>query len=168
MQNVYEISDPDDEDYLGLMMVEVDSKLSTWLTISLILVLLIIVGTKEKINFNKYVNHETINGASLAFISITSLFLIFSIMGYGSEFSDPYGDIDDGDSDEFEYNDGFWGGLYLEDESSEGDVIKNEITWGPHIGFLLIMFLFTITLIGSVFSFITPVSYTHLTLPTTD
>ena len=156
MQNVNEITDPDDEDYLGLMMVDVDSKLSTWLTISLILVLLIVVGTKEKIDFNKYVNHETINGASLAFISITSLFLIFSIIGYGSDFSDEeFGDIDDGDSNEFEYNDGFWGGIYLEYESSEGDVIKNEATWGPHIGFLFIILLFTITLIGSVFSFIT-------------
>lgn len=156
MQEIEEINDPDDEDYLGLMMVEVDSKISTWMTIFLILSLLLISSRKEKINFNKYLNHETIFGTLLAFISISSIFLIFSIMGYGTDFSDEaFGDVDDGDADEFAYNDGFWGSVYFEFESDDGDTFTEEITWGPHIGFLLLIFLSIFTMIGSAAFFLT-------------
>ena len=102
MQEVKEINDPDDEEYLSSMMEEVDSKLSTWTTIFLIISLLLIASRKEKINFNKYVKHETILGALLAFISISSVFLIFSTIGFGTDFSyEIYGDVEDGDADEF-------------------------------------------------------------------
>ncbi len=112
MESVNEINDPGDEEYLSQMMADLDSKISTWMMFSLFLALLIIVGTKEKINVNKYVNHSTIIGTLLAFISITSMLFIFSAMGYGSDYSDnAYGDVDDGNAEEFEYNDGFWGKL---------------------------------------------------------
>ena len=124
--------------------------------LSLFLALLIIVGTKEKINLNKYVNHSTIIGTLLAFISITSMLFIFSAMGYGSDYSDnAYGDVDDGDAEEFEYNDGFWGKLYIENENSDGDSSIVSETWGPHIGFLLLIFLFIVTLLGAISCFIT-------------
>lgn len=156
MQEIEEINDPDDEDYLGLMMVEVDSKLSTWATIFLILFILLIASRKEKINFNKYVKHETIFGALLAFISISSIFLIFSTIGFGTDFSDEaFGDVDDGDADEFSYNDGFWGSLYFGSENGDGDVFSEEITWGPHIGFLLLIFLSVVTMLGAVAFFLT-------------
>ncbi|MCH1528075.1 MAG: hypothetical protein L7S49_07655, partial [Candidatus Poseidoniaceae archaeon] len=51
-------STPDDEDYLGQMMVDIDSDLSTWLLVSTILFLLIIVGIKDKIQVNKFFNHD--------------------------------------------------------------------------------------------------------------
>lgn len=156
MQDINEINDPDDEDYLGLMMVDVDSKLSTWLTIFVVLVLLSLAARKEKINVNKYLNHETIFGALLAFISISGLFLIFSTIGFGADFSEEeFGDIDDGDADEFEYNDGFWGGVYFELENNDGETTTEEITWGPHIGFLLLIFLSIITMLGSAAYFLT-------------
>ena len=156
MESVNEINDPGDEEYLSQMMADLDSKLSTWLMLSLFLALLIIVGTKEKINLNKYVNHSTIIGTLLAFISITSMLFIFSAMGYGSDYSDnAYGDVDDGDAEEFEYNDGFWGKLYIENENSDGDSSVLSVTWGPHIGFLLLIFLFIVTLLGAISCFIT-------------
>ncbi|GIR00406.1 MAG: hypothetical protein CM15mP9_1090 [Methanobacteriota archaeon] len=114
------------------------------------------MGTKEKIHINKYFNHATINGTLLGFISITSVLFIFSAIGYGSDFSDnAYGDLDDGDAEEFEYNDGFWGELYIEIENSDGESSINHTTWGPHIGFLLLIFLFIVTLIGSISCFVT-------------
>jgi hypothetical protein len=156
MEEIEDINDPDDEEYLSLMMEEVDSKLSTWTTILLILFLLLIASRKEKINFNKYVKHETIFGATLAFISISSIFLIFSTIGFGTDFSDEaFGDVDDGDADEFAYNDGFWGSVYFEFENGEGDTFTSETTWGPHIGFLLLIFLSLFTMLGAVAFFLT-------------
>ena len=156
MQEIKEINDPDDEEYLSSMMEEVDSKLSTWTTIFLIIFLLLIASRKEKINFNKYVKHETILGALLAFISISSVFLIFSTIGFGTDFSDEfYGDVDDGDADEFAYNEGFWGSVYFEFENGDGGTFTSETTWGPHIGFLLLIFLSLFTMLGSVAFFLT-------------
>ena len=156
IESINEINDPGEEEYLSQMMADLNSELSVWLTISLILTLLIIVGTKEKIHINKYFNHATINGTLLGFISITSVLFIFSAIGYGSDFSDnAYGDLDDGDAEEFEYNDGFWGELYIEIENSDGESSINHTTWGPHIGFLLLIFLFIVTLIGSISCFVT-------------
>ena len=156
MQEIYEINDPDDEEYLSSMMEEVDSKLSTWTTIFLIIFLLLIASRKEKINFNKYVKHETILGALLAFISISSVFLIFSTIGFGTDFSDEfYGDVDDGDADEFAYNDGFWGSVYFEFENGDGGTFTSETTWGPHIGFLLLIFLSLLTMLGAAAFFLT-------------
>lgn len=156
IESINEINDPGEEEYLSQMMADLNSELSVWLTISLILTLLIIVGTKEKIHINKYFNHATINGTLLGFISITSVLFIFSAIGYGSDFSDnAYGDEDDGDAEEFEYNDGFWGELYIENENSDGESSINHTTWGPHIGFLLLIFLFIVTLIGSISCFVT-------------
>ena len=156
IESINEINDPGEEEYLSQMMADLNSELSVWLTISLILTLLIIVGTKQKIHINKYFNHATINGTLLGFISITSVLFIFSAIGYGSDFSDnAYGDEDDGDAEEFEYNDGFWGELYIENENSDGESSINHTTWGPHIGFLLLIFLFIVTLIGSISCFVT-------------
>ena len=156
MQEIKEINDPDDEEYLSSMMEEVDSKLSTWTTIFLIIFLLLIASRKEKINFNKYVKHETILGALLAFISISSVFLIFSTIGFGTDFSDEYyGDVDDGDADEFAYNDGFWGSVYFEFENGDGGTFTSETTWGPHIGFLLLIFLSLFTMLGAAAFFLT-------------
>ena len=156
MQEIKEINDPDDEEYLSSMMEEVDSKLSTWTTIFLIIFLLLIASRKEKINFNKYLKHETILGALLAFISISSVILIFSTIGYGTDFSDEfYGDVDDGDADEFAYNDGFWGSVYFEFENGDGGTFTSETTWGPHIGFLLLIFLSLFTMLGAVAFFLT-------------
>ena len=156
MQEIKDINDPDDEEYLSLMMEEVDSKLSTWTTIFLILFLLLIASRKEKINLNKYVKHETIFGALLAFISISSIFLIFSTIGFGTDFSDEeFGDVDDGDADEFSYNDGFWGSVYFEFENGDRDTFTSETTWGPHIGFLLLIFLSLFTMLGAVAFFLT-------------
>ena len=156
MQDIEEINDPDDEDYLGLMMVEVDSKISTWITIFMILSLLLIASRKEKIEFNKYLNHEIIFGGLLAFISISSMLLIFSTMGFGTDFSDEtFGDVDDGDADEFSYNDGFWGSVYFEFENGDGETFTEETTWGPNIGFLLLIFLSISTMVGAAAFFLT-------------
>ena len=149
-------SSPDDEDYLGQMMVDIDSDLSTWLLVSTILFLLIIVGIKDRIQVNKFINHEMITGALLAFMAFSSLLLVFSIIGYGSDFSDEaFGDIDDDGADEFEYDDGFWGGVYAESENDDGDSRFSEITWGPDLGFLALIFFSIFTLLGAIACFVT-------------
>lgn len=149
-------STPDDEDYLGQMMVDIDSELSTWLLISTILFLLIIIGIKDRIQVNKFINHEMITGALLAFMAFSSLLLVFSIIGYGSDFSDEaFGDIDDDGADEFEYDDGFWGGVYAESENDDGVSQYSEITWGPDLGFLALIFFSIFTLLGAIACFVT-------------
>lgn len=148
---------PDADDYLGQMMVEIDSKLSFWATLCSILLLLFLVGLKDRININRFINHETINGTILTVLSFGGLILLFSIMGYGADFSEEsFGDSDDelGDMDEFEYNDGFWGSIYFEQEF-DGEVIENSFTWGPYIGYLILLFFTITTLLGAIACFST-------------
>ena len=154
-RNVMEAdSSPDDEDYLGQMMVEIDSDLSTWFLVSTILFLLLIVGIKDKIRVNKIVNHEVITGCLLAFLALSSALLITNIVGYGSDFSEEaFGDIDDDGADEFEYDDGFWGGVYREFIDDDGIVFESDISWGPHVGFLALIFFSIFTLLGALACF---------------
>ena len=132
---------------------ELGGEINTITIITISLTIFCLVNQREKFEFNKYLNYQSVKGLLLLGISIYLIFAFFSITSGLSDYSDSVKRESKIFGENSTVEEGIWGSSEIVFEIPGFSTIESKQNWSPDLMLLLLIPCIIISLIGSIANF---------------